>query len=81
MRYLPKSPAEREEMLAAIGVKSVEELFSTIPEAYRLKGPLNLPPAMSEAEVIDYFQQRASENSVGYASYLGAGVYLSLIHI
>ena len=75
MRYLPKSPAEREEMLAAIGVKSVEELFSTIPEAYRLKGPLNLPPAMSEAEVIDYFQQRASENSVGYTSYLGAGVY------
>ena len=75
MRYLPKSPAERKEMLAAIGVKSVEELFSTIPEAYRLKEPLNLPPAMSEAEVIDYFQQRASENSVGYTSYLGAGVY------
>ena len=75
MRYLPKSPAEREEMLAALGVKSVEELFSTIPEAYRLKEPLNLPPAMSEAEVIDYFQQRASENSVGYTSYLGAGVY------
>jgi len=75
MRYLPKSPAEREEMLAAIGVKSVEELFSTIPEAYRLKEPLNLPPAMSEAEVIDYFQQLASENSVGYTSYLGAGVY------
>jgi glycine cleavage system P protein (glycine dehydrogenase) subunit 1 len=75
MRYLPKSPAEREEMLAAIGVKSVEELFSTIPERYRLKEPLNLPPAMSEAEVIDYFQQRASENSVGYTSYLGAGVY------
>jgi glycine dehydrogenase subunit 1 len=75
MRYLPKSPAEREEMLAAIGAKSVEELFSTIPEAYRLKEPLNLPPAMSEAEVIAYFQQRASENSVGYTSYLGAGVY------
>jgi len=75
MRYLPKSPAEREEMLAAIGAKSIEELFSTIPEAYRLKEPLNLPPAMSEAEVIAYFQQRASENSVGYTSYLGAGVY------
>ncbi len=37
MRYLPKSPAERQEMLAAIGVQSVEELFSTIPEAYRLE--------------------------------------------
>jgi glycine dehydrogenase subunit 1 len=75
MRYLPKSPTEREEMLAAIGVKSVEDLFSTIPEIYRLKKPLNLPAAMSEAEVIEYFQKRASENSVGYTSYLGAGVY------
>ena len=43
MRYLPKSPAERQEMLAAIGVQFVEELFSSIPEAYRLKKPLNLP--------------------------------------
>ena len=39
MRYLPKSPSERQEMLAAIGVKSVEELFSSIPEAYRMCPP------------------------------------------
>ena len=75
MRYLPKSPAERQEMLAAIGVKSVEELFSTIPEAYRLKKPLNLPGPLSEPEVIEYFRARAAENSVGYTSFLGAGVY------
>jgi glycine dehydrogenase subunit 1 len=75
MRYLPKSPAERQEMLAAIGVKSVEELFSSIPEAYRLKKPLNLPGPYSEQEVVEYFQKRAGENSGGYASFLGAGVY------
>ncbi len=75
MRYLPKSPAERQEMLAAIGVQSVEELFSTIPEAYRLKKPLNLPGPLSETEVIAYFRARAAENSVGYTSFLGAGVY------
>src|SRR5271154_4444834 len=75
MRYLPKSPAERQEMLAAIGVKSAEELFHSIPERYRLKKPLNLPGPMSEAEVIGYFKERASENSLGYASFLGAGVY------
>src|SRR5579885_1219311 len=75
MRYLPKSPAERQEMLAAIGVKSIEELFASIPEKYRLRAPLNLPPAMSEAEVIDYFKARAAENSAGYTSFLGAGVY------
>ncbi|HWY08418.1 MAG TPA: aminomethyl-transferring glycine dehydrogenase subunit GcvPA [Candidatus Acidoferrales bacterium] len=75
MRYLPKSPAERHEMLAAIGVKNVEELFSSIPEKYRLKKPLNLPGPFSEQEVIRYFQERAAENSGGYTSFLGAGVY------
>jgi glycine dehydrogenase subunit 1 len=75
MRYLPKSPAERQEMLAAIGVKSIEDLFSSIPEAYRLKKPLDLPGPLSETEVIQYFQARAGENSAGYSSFLGAGVY------
>src|SRR5271169_440419 len=75
MRYLPKSPAERAQMLADIGVKSIEELFSSIPEAYRLKKPLNLPGPLSEAEVIQYFQARGAENSLGYSSFLGAGVY------
>jgi glycine cleavage system P protein (glycine dehydrogenase) subunit 1 len=75
MRYLPKSPAERQEMLAAIGVKNVEELFSSIPEKYRLKKALDLPGPFSEQEVIRYFQERAKENSGGYTSFLGAGVY------
>ncbi|MGB7844832.1 MAG: aminomethyl-transferring glycine dehydrogenase subunit GcvPA [Candidatus Acidiferrum sp.] len=78
MRYLPKSPAERQEMLAAIGIKSVAELFSSIPEAYRLKKPLNLPGPLSETEVIQYFQARGAENSAGYTSFLGAGVYSHL---
>ena len=75
MRYLPKSPAERQEMLAAIGTRSIDDLFSSIPERYRLREPLKLPGPYSEAEVIDYFRQRAAENSRGYASFLGAGVY------
>jgi len=75
MRYLPKSPAERQEMLAAIGVKSVDALFSSIPEKYRLKQALKLPGPFSEAEVIQYFKERAAENSNGYTSFLGAGVY------
>jgi glycine dehydrogenase subunit 1 len=75
MRYLPKSPAERQEMLAAIGAQSIDELFESIPERYRLKQALKLPGPLSEAEVIQYFKDRASENSFGYASFLGAGVY------
>ena len=78
MRYLPKSPAERQEMLAAIGAKSIDELFETIPEKYRLRGALKLPGPFSEAEVIQYFKDRAGENSLGYTSFLGAGVYQHL---
>src|SRR6202007_3063165 len=75
MRYLPKSPAERQEMLAAIGAKSIDELFSSIPERYRLKDALKLPGPFSEAEIIQYFKERAAENAAGYTSFLGAGVY------
>ena len=75
MRYLPKSPAERQDMLAAIGAKSIDELFSSIPERFRLREALKIPGPFSEAEVIQYFQERAAENSGGYTSFLGAGVY------
>ena len=75
MRYLPKSPAERQDMLAAIGAKSMDALFSSIPERYRLQEALKLPGPLSETEVIDFFKARAAENSGGYTSFLGAGVY------
>jgi glycine dehydrogenase subunit 1 len=75
MRYLPKSPAERAEMLAVTGSKTVEDLFASVPEKYRLKKPLNLPGPFSETEIIKYFKERAAENSLGYTSFLGAGVY------
>ena len=75
MRYLPKSQSERREMLDAIGAKSIETLFETIPAKYRLRGPLKLPGPLSEMEIIDYFKARAAENSRGYTSFLGAGVY------
>src|SRR6202171_5993771 len=75
MRYLPKSPAERQGMLPAIGAKSIEELFSSIPDRFRLGKALNIPGPYSEAEVIQYFKDRAAENSNGYTSFLGAGVY------
>jgi glycine dehydrogenase subunit 1 len=78
MRYLPKSPGERQEMLAAIGVGSIEDLFKSIPEKFRLRQPLNLPGPLSETEIIQYFQARATENARGYTSFLGAGAYQHL---
>jgi glycine dehydrogenase subunit 1 len=62
-------------MLEACGVGSAEELFSHLPEAVRLNRPLDLPPGISEYEIVDYFRERAGRTAVGYASFLGAGVY------
>ncbi|MHB1021546.1 MAG: aminomethyl-transferring glycine dehydrogenase subunit GcvPA [Acidobacteriaceae bacterium] len=75
MRYLPKSPADRKEMLAAIGVQSMDDLFATIPAEYRLTRDLDVPRQMAESEIIDHFKQAADRNAVGYASFLGAGAY------
>jgi glycine dehydrogenase subunit 1 len=75
MRYLPKSPSDREAMLAEIGVQSVDELFSHVPPEALLNRDLNLPPAKSEAEIIDWFRARADENGDHYTILLGAGAY------
>src|SRR6201997_789599 len=75
MRYLPKSPAERAEMLREIGASSIDDLFATIPEEYRLGRDLDIPRQMGESEIIDHFKAAAAHNAVGYTSFLGAGVY------
>ena len=62
-------------MLAACGVESPEDLFAHLPEAVRLKRPLDLAPGISEYEIVDYFRRRGDECANGYASFLGAGVY------
>ena len=75
MRYLPKSDSDRREMLEVCGAGSQEELFSHLPEAARLHRPLDLPPGISEYDIVEYFRRRAEENGVGYSSFLGAGIY------
>src|SRR5205807_1110279 len=75
MRYLPKSPADREAMLKAIGLRSVDELFAPIPVEYRLNRDLKIPRQMAESEIVDFFRQRERANGDGYTSFLGAGSY------
>ncbi len=75
MRYLPKSPSDREAMMREIGIRSVDDLFSHIPPAARFKRDLQIPPAKSEAEIIQWFRQRAAENGDHYTTFLGAGAY------
>jgi len=75
MRYLPKSPAERVEMLREIGAASIDDLFTAIPEEYRLTRDLKVPRQMGESEIIDYFKTAAEKNAHAYSSFLGAGAY------
>src|SRR6185312_11085646 len=75
MRYLPKSPAEREQMLAEIGAGSIDALFEDIPAEYRLGRDLNVPRQQAESEIVSYFRDAAAKNSTGQASFLGAGAY------
>ncbi len=75
MRYLPKSPAEREQMLSEIGAVSIDDLFAIIPAEYRLGRDLNVPRQQAESEIVNYFRAAAEKNATGYASFLGAGAY------
>lgn len=75
MRYLPKSPADREAMLKSIGARSIDDLFAPIPPEYRVKGDLKIPRQMAESEIVDWFRQRSRENGDEYTSFLGAGAY------
>jgi glycine dehydrogenase subunit 1 len=75
MRYLPKSPADREAMLKAIGARSIDDLFSPIPAEYRLARDLSVHRQMAESEIVDWFKLRSKENGDDYTSFLGAGAY------
>ena len=75
MRYLPKSPAEREKMLAVCGAQSIDELFRAIPAEHRLERDLATPAALSESEIVEQFRAAAEKNATDYASFLGAGAY------
>ena len=77
MRYIPNTDADCRKMLDAIGVRSVEDLFADIPSAVRLKRPLRIPPALSEADLTKHMQGLAAKNAdAGRCSmFLGAGCY------
>ncbi|WP_088006362.1 aminomethyl-transferring glycine dehydrogenase subunit GcvPA [Indiicoccus explosivorum] len=76
-RYLPMTAQDKEAMLKTIGVDSIEELFSDIPEKVRFKGEYNLKPAKSESALLKELSRLAAKNADhrNYASFLGAGVY------
>ena len=64
--YGPTTAAEREEMLAAIGVDSLEGLYKAVPQEMLLRsGGLNIPEGLSELEVREAVTAMAEKNKSG----------------
>ena len=75
MSYLSLTAADREQMLAAIGVDSIEDLFRDIPADVRFGRELDVPPALAEAELTRHLEELAAKNVLDEVSFLGAGIY------
>ena len=78
MSYSPHTAADRERMLAAIGVGSVDDLFADIPAAVRATR-FGLPAPLAEQEVRAELSRLAGLNRIPRVSFLGAGVYRHLV--
>ena len=74
--FFPHTEADQKVMLETIGVKSIEELFKDIPQAYRFPD-LRLPPPLTEMEAMGELQELAwaNESARDLACFLGAGAY------
>jgi glycine dehydrogenase subunit 1 len=75
MSYVALTDADRDAMLEAIGVGSLDDLFADLPDGVRFDRALALPPPLTEQELTVYFEQLAVENQRADVSFLGAGLY------
>ena len=77
MDYTQITQQEEEQMLATIGVSSVDELFEAIPASIRCKEVLDLPPALSELELQRALREMADHNNGAHdmTCFMGAGAY------
>ncbi len=75
--YLSLTEADREAMLAAIGLSSLDELFAQIPPGVRFERDLAVPPALAEAELVRHLEELAARNAdtTKELSFLGVGIY------
>jgi len=80
MSYISLSDKDRKEMMAKIGISSLDELFSTIPKDIMLKRELNVPSPMTELELIQFFERITQKNKYqNFLSFFGAGAYHHVI--
>ena len=73
--YVPSTPAERQQMLAALGMEDALQLYADVPEAMLLTGPLDLPAGKSELQVRGEMEALAAQNTRYGTILRGAGAY------
>lgn len=80
MDYAPNTDEQWQEMLRAIGVRSFDELISTVPAALHARS-LDVPPGLAEAQVVELCEGLAARSRSLYEgpSFLGAGCYQHLV--
>jgi len=81
MDYIQNSPDDAAAMLKAVGAKSVDDFFQSIPKQIRLNRPLNLPPGMTEQQLLAHMAELAARNRTteSCTSFLGGGAYSHFI--
>lgn len=73
MRYLPHTPEDLAEMLGAVGVQSLDDLFKAIPPEGRRQTPLDLPAPHTEWELADHLGRLAAQGGGDWRVFLNAG--------
>lgn len=80
MSYISLSDKDKKEMMARLGISSVNELFLAIPDNIRLKRELSVPSSLTEIELVQRFGKMAQRNTYkDFLSFLGAGAYPHVI--
>ncbi len=81
-RYIPLTEKEIKEMMGELGISSLDELFSAIPEKALFKEKIGLPEPLTERQLLDYFKKLSDENTFRDKKiFLGAGAYWHYIPV
>lgn len=73
-RYFPHTDSDIAEMLKAVGLQKLDDLYAEVPEELKLSGELKLPESKSEAEIRKIFEELAAHNKP-LTCFAGAGAY------
>lgn len=75
MRYIPHTDADVRGMLDALGRRSLDDLVAHVPQELRRRAALDVPPGLSEAEVVGRLAELAAKNGADRPCFVGAGAY------